>query len=277
MGEARLLWLEMDGVRGLAPGPADSIWRLVTAQDVSAVFAWSPNARVLALSDELLSDELLSAALLNDELLNDGALGSFGLDHVTKALDQTTLYEAGAMPHIVAALRDTALRDTARNNGGSTVTDGPIFTFPDEVPVIDADLPIICSDATGTDRARALARPDNWGPDEWDALVRGDLGSWAMAIAGRDPIAGREPSAGREPVSICHTPASNDESAEAGVWTRADHRGSGLALATVRAWWERERHHRSVLFYSTTSDNLASRAVARKLGLVPLGWLWKVT
>ena len=250
LDEARLLWLEMDGVRRLAPGPTESIWRLVKTRDVSAVFAWSPNARVLALNDELLSN--------------------IGLDNVTQALEKTSFYAAGAMPRIVAALcesarNNSALNDSARNDSGSTVIDGPIFTFPADLPLIHADAPVICSDAFGTDRARALARPDNWEPDEWAALVSGDLGSWAMALAGRDPV------------SICHTPASNDDSAEAGVWTRADYRGSGLALATVRAWWQRERHHRSALFYSTTSDNLASRAVARKLGLVPLGWLWRVS
>jgi predicted GNAT family acetyltransferase len=79
-----------------------------------------------------------------------------------------------------------------------------------------------------------------------------------------------------DPVSICHTSAATPNSAEAGVWTRPDHRGAGLAAAATVAWWELERRQREVIFYSTGRENFASQAVAAKLRLLPLGWLWTV-
>ncbi|WP_411146469.1 GNAT family N-acetyltransferase [Streptomyces sp. x-80] len=78
------------------------------------------------------------------------------------------------------------------------------------------------------------------------------------------------------PVSICHSPASNDTAAEAGIWTRADFRGRRLAPAVVAAWSRRERRNKEVLLYSTTAANHASRSVARTLGLTPLGRIWTV-
>lgn len=125
-------------------------------------------------------------------------------------------------------------------------------------------MPIIVSDAAGRSEAREFIRPDNWQPGEWNQLISGEIGEWAMALNGR------------EPVSICHTPAATVAGAEAGVWTRSDHRRAGLAGAVTVAWWKRARSRHDTIFYSTRSDNFASRAVARKLGLRPLGWLWTV-
>ncbi|MEO3766267.1 GNAT family N-acetyltransferase [Streptomyces sp. B8F3] len=79
------------------------------------------------------------------------------------------------------------------------------------------------------------------------------------------------------PVSICHTPASTPNSAEAGAWTHPGYRGRGLAPHTVTAWAKLQRHRTEALFSSTTATNTASRAVARTLNLTPLGWVWTVS
>ncbi|MWK40200.1 GNAT family N-acetyltransferase [Actinomadura sp. J1-007] len=125
-------------------------------------------------------------------------------------------------------------------------------------------LPVIVSDTAGRAAARRLVRPGNWPPGEWHELIEGRFGQWAMAVHGD------------EAVSICHSPAANASAAEAGIWTREDFRGRRLAPAVVAAWSERERRRRDVLFYSTSAANHASQAVARALGLAPLGWIWKV-
>jgi len=65
--------------------------------------------------------------------------------------------------------------------------------------------------------------------------------------------------------------------AEAGIWTPADDRRAGLAGAVAVVWWKRERSRHDTIFSSTRCDYLASRWVARKLGLRPLGWLWTVS
>jgi hypothetical protein len=90
----------------------------------------------------------------------------------------------------------------------------------------------------------------------------------------------RQPRApGRQPWTalpgLYHlTSSSTATSAEAGAWTRPDHRGRGLAVADTRAWWQLERRAKTVSYYSTDSDNAASQAVARKRDLDPLGWIW---
>ncbi|MGA4843834.1 GNAT family N-acetyltransferase [Streptomyces sp. G45] len=150
-------------------------------------------------------------------------------------------------------------------DGPLTVEGGPCFVFPDPLaPPAPAPLPVLVSTGQGRHAARRLARPATWEPGEWGELIGGRLGPWAMAVDGA------------EPVSICFTPAANASAAEAGVWTRADHRGRGLAPAVVAAWSDLERPHKEVLFYSTTSANRASQSVARTLGLTPLGWIWTV-
>ena len=143
------------------------------------------------------------------------------------------------------------------------MTGGPCFTFPGNLSGGFANpLPVIISDEAGRGHASELDRPGNWRPGGWAELIVGHRGSWAFALDGSSVV------------SICHTPAASDNASEAGVWTREDYRGRGLAPAVVRAWWARERQFKDALFYSTSRDNQASQAVARKLGLESLGWLW---
>lgn len=59
--------------------------------------------------------------------------------------------------------------------------------------------------------------------------------------------------------------------AEAGVETRSLERGQGHALRVVSAWASAMRQSGVEPLYSTAWSNAASRAVARKLGLVPYG------
>ncbi|MEU5160223.1 GNAT family N-acetyltransferase [Streptomyces sp. NPDC020875] len=228
--EERLLALEIDANYGLVPDPVPG---RATLRDPSvlAVCAWSPRVRILALAPGLPRPASL-----------DGIKQEYGPDRVPDALQR-----------LAAPL------------GGRSVSveGGPCFVFPDRLTVPEpAPLPVITSTAEGRDAARDLVRPDNWQPDEWDELIGGRMGEWAMAVHDR------------EPVSICFTPASNATAAEAGVWTRPDFRGKRLAPAVVAAWSERVRRTKPVLFYSTEADNHASRSVARALGLTPLGAIW---
>ncbi|MEI5103864.1 GNAT family N-acetyltransferase [Streptomyces sp. PmtG] len=169
-------------------------------------------------------------------------------------------YEPGRRPEALDRLA------ASLGGGAASVEGGPCWVFPPEptAPEPAAGLPLLVSGAEGRRAARHLLRPANWQPGEWGELIDGRLGEWAMAVHGR------------EPVSVCHTPAATGTAAEAGIWTRPDFRGRGLAPACVAAWSHREGQVRDVLFYSTTADNHASRAVARRLGLRPLGWIWTV-
>jgi hypothetical protein len=107
--------------------------------------------------------------------------------------------------------------------------------------------------------------PGNWHPVEWDELLDGRLGPWAIATA-----------AGRV-ASICHTPGPlTPRGAECGVWTHPDFRGQGYAAATTAAWADLVRPSGRYLFYSTDADNHSSQRVARRLGLELLGWTWRL-
>jgi hypothetical protein len=105
--------------------------------------------------------------------------------------------------------------------------------------------------------------PGNWEAEEWDDLLDGKLGPWAMAV-----------DKGRV-ISICHTPVRmNDRAAEAGVWTDPDFRGRGHAAAVTAAWSAIPDLSGRHLLYSTTEANLSSQRVAARLKLRLIGRVW---
>lgn len=227
-----MLRLEADTAHGLVAGSGDGP-PTVRDEKVDAVFAWSPRARVLA-------------------------LGS-GVPNVGPAPGPEQEYAPGETPRVLVHL------SAALGRGADAIEGGPCFVFPEQLAASAPEpLPVIVSDAAGRAAARRLIRPDNWEPDEWDELTRGDMGEWAMAVHDNGPV------------SICFSPARNAVAAEAGIWTRADFRGRRIAPTVVAAWSQRERRNKEVLFYSTTAANRASQSVARTLRLIPLGWIWTV-
>ncbi len=106
--------------------------------------------------------------------------------------------------------------------------------------------------------------PGDWPESEWRDLLEGRLGPWAMAYEEGQVVA------------VCHTPVASGRGAEAGVWTRPGFRGRGHAAA-VTAHWARSFPPGRHLFYSTTSDNRSSQRVASRLGLRPLGRVWRLS
>jgi len=142
---------------------------------------------------------------------------------------------------------------------------GPSYVFPERVEEVGGtDLVILTSTEMASPELVAK-RPDPWwDPDEWEDLLSGRLGPWAIGLAG-DRIA-----------SICHTPVGSSVAAEAGIWTHPEARGRGYAATVTAAWARVARTEFETLFYSTSSDNTASQAVARKLGLVPIGQIWQI-
>ena len=150
-------------------------------------------------------------------------------------------------------------------------TAGPSFLFVDV-----EDTPCVSSariersdraDRTNASSWEALrgGNPGNWHPVEWDELLEGRLGPWAIATEGEIVV------------SICHTPGPvTARKAECGVWTHPAFRGRGHAAAVTAAWAEIMRPSGRYLFYSTDAENLSSQRVARRLRLEPVGWTWRL-
>ena len=100
-----------------------------------------------------------------------------------------------------------------------------------------------------------------------DLLRGGDLEPWLEDIGQSEPLVALVQE-GRA-VSICGSVRITPEAHEAGVETSVGARGRGFAVAVVAAWASAVRELGAEPLYSTSWENTASQAVARKLGLIP--------
>jgi len=122
---------------------------------------------------------------------------------------------------------------------------GPAFRFPDRL----SDSP----EAVRISRANV-------------GFLRPNLGGWCEEV-----MLGRTVYAvvvDGQAVSVCASVRETDLAHEAGVETSEAFRGNGYAGQAVGAWAAAVRHQNRIPLYSTSWDNVASRAVARKLSLV---------
>ncbi len=139
---------------------------------------------------------------------------------------------------------------------------GPSFLVPRETNFAPTGR-IVTSADSASERPLLFAPPEaNWPAGEWNSLLAGEIGPWAMALDGENVVA------------ICHSSRLIAEAAEAGAWTHPEQRGRGHAAAVTAAWASLVRASGRLPFYSTSAGNLSSRRVAERLNLHPLGWLW---
>ena len=126
---------------------------------------------------------------------------------------------------------------------------GPAYHFPEEIPVPSHQI-VALSEANA-------------------GLLEADFPDWVEDTRHRPLIFGLLHE-GRV-VSICASVRTTAEGHEAGVETLASERGRGFAPAVVAGWARAVRALGAEPIYGTGWENLASRAVARKLGLVMFG------
>jgi RimJ/RimL family protein N-acetyltransferase len=161
-----------------------------------------------------------------------------------------------AAPDRVASILQTWTDEVRRR-------DGPYYLIDPNVRFA-ATAPVEVSGGAWVDHLRGR-NPGNWHRTEWDELLDGQLGPWAMAVEDRRVIA------------ICHTPRPMSPiTAECGVWTDPAFRGRGHASTVTAAWAELVRTSGRHLFYSTDAENASSRRVAERLNLREVGWMWRI-
>ncbi len=145
-----------------------------------------------------------------------------------------------------------AFQEVLREDGEiQSVYFGPAYRFPEELPI-----PITVTRITRSNLH--LLRRLGW-----------DLEAFAQEFEGRAPIVAMLEDGAA--VSLCFCARLTERAAEAGVETLEEYRGRGYAPAVAAAWAHAIRATGRIPLYSTSWANLASQAVARKLGLVQYG------
>ncbi|HZQ38878.1 MAG TPA: GNAT family N-acetyltransferase [Dehalococcoidia bacterium] len=145
-----------------------------------------------------------------------------------------------ALPELRAALEPHAA--IAREEGG------PAYRFPETIaPAGDA--------VRLTEANRTIAHQTF----PWLYVEYADW--WPAFAVVRDGAA----------VSVCFSSRMGVRACEAGVETLPAFRGHGYAGAVTAAWAAAVRAASLIPIYSTSWENRASQAVARKLGLIPFG------
>jgi len=138
------------------------------------------------------------------------------------------------------------LRDDVTERPAELAASGPAYAFPDDLPA--AEVAVL-------------------GPGDFQRVR--ELG-WERAEFARD-FAVRAPFCavldGELAIALCFSARLTARAAEAGVTTHRVHRQRGLGATVVAAWARAIRATGRVPLYSTSWDNVASQALARRLGL----------
>lgn len=153
-------------------------------------------------------------------------------------------YRALVHAHLASQRADAALSERA----------GSVFRFPAILP-----------------RAPEIVLVDD------ERLLQRHFRGWVPGeiAAGRAPLLAIVEDG--YPVSVCFCAHSSHEAADAGLETAAAYRGRGLAVRVTAAWALAIRATGRLPIYSTDFRNHASRAVARKLGLVTCASTWSLS
>lgn len=123
---------------------------------------------------------------------------------------------------------------------------GPAFFFPDQLPT-----------ASHAELLADVRNAPREGPFAWLRDADPESGPIAMVRADNGDVA-----------SVCYSARSAPAVAEAGVETVGEYRLRGYGSIAVVAWATTVRQGGRVPLYSTQWENIASRALASRLGLI---------
>jgi hypothetical protein len=147
-------------------------------------------------------------------------------------------------PSLLAELRETLSAQAPVTAEGG----GPAYRFPDEI-VVSPDVVEVT-----VDNLDLVRQTFPW--------LYQNLAGWGRCFAAVQ---------GGAAVSICFSSRIGVQAMEAGLFTLPEFRGQGHAVAVTAAWGAAVRDAGRDPVYSTGWDNLASQAVARRVGLTMFG------
>lgn len=167
-------------------------------------------------------------------------------------------------PSLRAALREVILGSPARPSWDAAedrllalledsapvefVWRGPCFGFPERLQQASDSVVLTSEDAD---------------------VLRTHLPDWAADVGSSDPVVAA--LADGAAVSVCTSVRISDGFHEAGVETHPDFRRAGYAATATLGWAAAVRELTATPLYSTAWENLASRALAARLGLIEYG------
>jgi RimJ/RimL family protein N-acetyltransferase len=174
------------------------------------------------------------------------AIGATVPDRAAEILERLAVAE----PRSIDIRTAPAFLNRYAKQTGGTLEAGPAFLFPETL------------------------RPDKSVQfvEQVESLQRYFEGWSEAEIPGRQPIAAIVE--GGQAISVCCSARLSDAAAEAGLETGEGFRGRGLGARVAAAWAKALRESGRVPLYSTTWENAASLAVARKLGLAMYANVW---
>jgi hypothetical protein len=146
---------------------------------------------------------------------------------------------------------------------------GPAYRFPDEVPAPTIEVARLAYGdlhLLGRMGWNIHAEAEQFAAREPYLAVIADGAVVSVCFCAR--LTDRAAEAGLETLGAHRAPAGSTTAATAGLETVDGYRGRGYGPAVTAAWARAIRDTGRVPLYSTSWDNLASQAVARKLGLV---------
>lgn len=151
-------------------------------------------------------------------------------------------------PQSRPATFDALCEALAAEDPVSSVWEGPAWHFPETIPTSGNVT------AMGPENEAMLRQHYPWTAGHLEEV-------WPCFAVVEDGVG----------VAICFSARLTPDAAEAGVDTVAAYRGKGYAPRATAAWARAIRESGQAPIYSTSWGNLASQAVARKLGLVLFG------
>lgn len=152
-------------------------------------------------------------------------------------------------PHELPATILPVIKLLEKHGPVTEMDQGPAWRFPAEIPAPEGVT------AIGPENVDVLRAHYSYTADHLDELSP----VFAMVEQG-------------SAVSACFSSRNTAIAAEAGVDTEEPYRGRGYAPRVVAAWARAVRDQGRIPLYSADGQNAASRAVARKLGLIMYGF-----